>query len=73
VTRHSRPVRPGGIPALAAAIALVLAGCADLGANPSLGPAATPIGSIVALDRPKRQIRRDLPVLTEHFGGARAV
>jgi hypothetical protein len=34
-----------GIPALAAAIALVLAGCADLGANPSLGPAATPIGS----------------------------
>ena len=31
------------------------------------------IGSIVALDRPKRQIRRDLPVLTEQLGGARAV
>jgi hypothetical protein len=45
VTRHRRPVRPGGILALATAIALVLAGCADLGANPSLGPAATPIGS----------------------------
>jgi threonylcarbamoyladenosine tRNA methylthiotransferase MtaB len=31
------------------------------------------IGSIVGLDRPKRQIRRDLPQLTEPFGGARAV
>ena len=31
------------------------------------------IGSIVALDRPRRQIRRDLPVLTEQLGGARAV
>ena len=45
MTRHQRPVRTGVIPALAAAIALVVAGCADLGANPSLGPAATPIGS----------------------------
>ena len=31
------------------------------------------IGSIAALDRPKRQIRRDLPVLAEQIGGARAV
>ena len=31
------------------------------------------IGSIVTLHRPKRQIRRDLPVLTEQLGGARAV
>jgi len=31
------------------------------------------IGSIVTLDRPKWQIRRDLPVLPDQFGGARAV
>ena len=31
------------------------------------------IGSIVTLDRPKQQIRRDLPVLPDQFGGARAV
>ena len=44
VTRR-RPVRTAALPALAVAIALVLAGCADLGANPSQGSAATPIGS----------------------------
>jgi hypothetical protein len=32
-------------PALAVATALLLAGCAGMDANPSLGPAATPIGS----------------------------
>ena len=45
VTTRRRPVRPAPLPALAIAIALALAGCADLDANPSQGPAATPIGS----------------------------
>jgi threonylcarbamoyladenosine tRNA methylthiotransferase MtaB len=31
------------------------------------------IGSIVTLDRPMRQIRRDLPMLPDQIGGARAV
>ena len=31
------------------------------------------IGSIVALDRPRRRIRRDLPVVAAHQGGAHAV
>jgi threonylcarbamoyladenosine tRNA methylthiotransferase MtaB len=31
------------------------------------------VGSIVALDRPRQQIRRDLPVVTAHQGGAHAV
>jgi len=30
-------------------------------------------GSIVALDRPRRRIRRDLPVVAAHQGGAHAV
>jgi hypothetical protein len=37
--------RTAGIPALAVAAVLVLAGCAEMDANPSQGPAATPIGS----------------------------
>ena len=45
MTTRRRPVRPAALPALAIAIALALAGCADLDANPSQGPAATPIGS----------------------------
>ena len=45
VTSARRPVRTAGLPGLAVAIALVLAGCADLDANPPQGPAATPIGS----------------------------
>ena len=31
------------------------------------------VGSIVALDRPRQQIRRDLPVVAAHRGGANAV
>ena len=45
MTSRRRPVRTAGLPALAVALALVLAGCADLNANPPHGPAATPIGS----------------------------
>ena len=45
VTRRRRPVRTTGLPALAVAIALVLAGCAGMDANLPQGPAATPIGS----------------------------
>ena len=45
VMMRRRPVGTAGLPAFAVALALVLAGCADLDAKPSQGPAATPIGS----------------------------
>jgi hypothetical protein len=45
VTTPLRPVRIAALPALAIATVLVLAGCAGMDANPSLGPAATSIGS----------------------------
>jgi hypothetical protein len=31
------------------------------------------VGSIVALDRPRQRIRRDLPVVVAHQGGVHAV
>ena len=45
VTSRRRLVRTAGLPALAVATALFLAGCAGMGASPSQGRAATPIGS----------------------------
>ena len=45
MTSWRRPVRSGGLLAPAVTIALVVAGCAGIDANPPQGPAATPIGS----------------------------
>jgi hypothetical protein len=45
VTTHRTQVRISRLPALALATVLMVAGCAGMEEDPSLGPAATPIGS----------------------------